>query len=85
MGIGIIIICLIIAKKNNDKSYLIMAIMVILSFGFYIPVALFADVLPVIGILMIPKTLAYVGVVVIGLVKHRKWVKAEQIDSVKAN
>lgn len=85
MGIGIIIICLIIAKKNNDKSYLIMAIMVILSFGFYIPVVLFADVLPVIGILMIPKTLAYVGVVVIGLVKHRKWVKAEQIDSVKAN
>lgn len=78
-------ICLIIAKKNNDKSYLIMAIMVILSFGFYIPVVLFADVLPVIGILMIPKTLAYVGVVVIGLVKHRKSAKAEQIDSVKAN
>ena len=72
IGIGIIVICFLIAKKNNDKSYSVMALMVILSFGFYIPVVLFADTLPIIGILMIPKTLAYVGVVVIGLVKHLK-------------
>ncbi len=78
MGIGIIVICFTIAKQNKDKSYAIMAVMVILSFGFYIPVVLFAGVLPIIGILMIPKTLAYVGVVVIGLLKHRKAVRSVQ-------
>ena len=57
-----------------------MGVMVILSFGFYIPVVLFAHTLPVIGVLMIPKTLAYVGVVVIGLLKHRQEVKSELIS-----
>lgn len=80
IGIGIILICFMIAKKNNDKSYSVMALMVILSFGFYIPVVLFADTVPVIGILMIPKTLAYVGVVIIGLLKHKKAVKESQIS-----
>lgn len=80
IGIGIILICFMIAKKNNDKSYSVMALMVILSFGFYIPVVLFADTLPIIGILMIPKTLAYVGVVIIGLLKHKKAVKESQIS-----
>lgn len=37
-----------------------------LSFGFYIPVVLWADTVPVIGMLMIPKTCAYVWTVVIG-------------------
>lgn len=80
IGIGIILICFMIAKKNNDKSYSVMALMVILSFGFYIPVVLFADTVPIIGILMIPKTLAYVGVVIIGLLKHKKAVKESQIS-----
>ena len=69
-----------IAHKNKDKSYAVMGVMVILSFGFYIPVVLFAHTLPVIGVLMIPKTLAYVGVVVIGLLKHRQEVKSELIS-----
>lgn len=72
MGIGIIVMCYYIAKKYNDKSYATMGLMVILSFGFYIPVVLFADTFPIVGILMIPKTLAYVGVVLIGLLKFRK-------------
>lgn len=76
MGIGIIVLCFIIAKQHNDKSYTLMGWMVILSFAFYIPVVLFADTLPIIGVLMIPKTLAYVGVVVIGLVKYRRYAKS---------
>jgi len=39
---------------------------IVLSFGFYIPVVLFADKIPMIGMLMIPKTCAYVWTVVIG-------------------
>ena len=34
--------------------------------AFYIPVVLFADAMPLIGMLMIPKTCAYVWTVVIG-------------------
>jgi len=39
---------------------------IVLSFAFYIPVVLWADVIPIIGMLMIPKTCAYVWTVVIG-------------------
>ena len=37
-----------------------------LSFGFYIPVVLWADTIPAVGALMIPKTCAYVWIVVMG-------------------
>lgn len=39
---------------------------IVLSFGFYIPVVLWAEVIPAIGMLMIPKTCAYVWTVLIG-------------------
>lgn len=71
IGLGIIVICFLVAKKTGDKSYTFMGIMVILSFGFYIPVVVLAGTVPIVGVLMIPKTLAYVGVVVVGLLKHR--------------
>ena len=37
-----------------------------LSFGFYIPVVLWSDIYPLVGTLMIPKTLAYVWIVWMG-------------------
>ncbi len=39
---------------------------ILLSFGFYLPVVLFADAVPAIGMLMIPKTLAYVWMIWMG-------------------
>lgn len=39
---------------------------IVLSFGFYIPVVLFAGTIPAIGMLMIPKTCAYAWTVLIG-------------------
>ena len=39
----------------------------VLSFAFYIPVVLLADVIPMIGMLMIPKTCAYVWTVLIAV------------------
>ena len=45
---------------------------IVLSFAFYIPVVLWADVIPMIGMLMIPKTCAYVWTVVIGYNAMRK-------------
>ena len=40
--------------------------------GFYIPVVLWADVIPMIGMLMIPKTCAYVWTVLIGYKAMKK-------------
>lgn len=65
---GIIIIWLFYnkTKTNNDKSFKFMSLAIILSFGFYIPVVIWANTMSWVGILMIPKTLAYVWVVVMG-------------------
>lgn len=66
--IGLITIVLFYnsAKKKNDTSFKWMWMTIVLSFGFYIPVVLWADTIPMIGMLMIPKTCAYVWTVVIG-------------------
>ena len=45
---------------------------IVLSFAFYIPVVLWADTVPVIGMLMIPKTCAYVWTVFIGYTAMKK-------------
>lgn len=66
MGILIIVLFAQESKKANDRIFNFMALAVILSFGFYIPVVLFGSVIPLLGMLMIPKTLAYVWVVFMG-------------------
>lgn len=40
---------------------------IVLSFAFYIPVLLWSAAVPAVGMLMIPKTCAYVWTVAIGL------------------
>lgn len=54
------------SRENGDKLFKNMWLTIVISFGFYLPVVLFADIVPVIGMLMIPKTLAYVWTVCIG-------------------
>ena len=66
MGILIIVLFAQETKKTGDQVFRSMPLAVILSFGFYLPVVLFSGVFPVIGVLMIPKTLAYVWVVLMG-------------------
>lgn len=51
---------------RNVPFALLGLLIIVLSFGFYIPVVLWADVNPMIGMLMIPKTCAYVWTVLIG-------------------
>ncbi len=63
IGIIIIVIFAQEAKKANDKVFHFIPLAVALSFGFYLPVVLFSGVLPIVGMLMIPKTLAYVWIV----------------------
>ncbi len=40
---------------------------IILSFGYYIPVTLFSKKKPMVGLLMIPKTCAYMWMIAMGL------------------
>lgn len=75
-AIGLLVIVLFYrsAKEHGDKAFRWMWLTIVLSFGFYIPVVLWADAIPLIGMLMIPKTCAYVWTVMIGYLdmKNRK-------------
>ena len=60
------------AKEHNDAAFRWMWLTIVLSFGFYIPVVLWANTVPMIGMLMIPKTCAYVWTVLIGYSAMKK-------------
>ncbi len=62
---GIIIIVIFVRENNRTKEsvFRFMPLAVTLSFGFYLPVVLFSGTAPAVGMLMIPKTLAYVWIV----------------------
>ncbi len=66
MGIIIIVLFYKETKKNKNDSFKHMWLAITLSFAFYVPVVLFVHIWPLIGMLMIPKTLAYVWIVVMG-------------------
>lgn len=53
-------------RARGDKAFAPMPLAITLSFAMYIPVVLFSGVYPLVGVLMIPKTLAYVWIVVMG-------------------
>ncbi len=72
MGLIIIVLFYKSAKENNDRAFRWMWLTIVLSFAFYIPVVLWADVIPMIGMLMIPKTCAYVWTVLIGYKAMKK-------------
>ena len=60
------------AKETQDRPFRFLWLTVVLSFACYIPVVLFADAVPVVGMLMIPKTCAYVWTVLIGFNAMKK-------------
>lgn len=66
LGLLIIVLFYRSAKQHNDRAFRWMWLTIVLSFAFYIPVVLWADTIPMIGMLMIPKTCAYVWAVLIG-------------------
>ena len=72
LGLLIIVLFYRSASRNHDREYRFMWLTIVLSFGFYIPVVLWADLYPVIGFLMMPKTCAYVWTVLIGYRSMKK-------------
>lgn len=72
--LGVLIVYLILkeAAKHKDETFKKIGIAVIISFACYLPVVLFAATYRLVGILMIPKTLAYLWIVYIGYKEIRK-------------
>lgn len=66
LGIFIIVLFYHSAKEAEDKPFRWLWLTIVLSFACYLPVVLFADGCPPVGMLMIPKTCAYVWTVLIG-------------------
>lgn len=63
--LGLIMVALFFSKRS-DKVFHWMWLAILLSFAFYLPVVLWADVSPMIGMLMLPKTCMYMWIVVMG-------------------
>ncbi|MGN0997125.1 MAG: hypothetical protein ACI4PG_09445 [Candidatus Ventricola sp.] len=60
------------ARETNDRAFRNLWLTIVISFACYIPVVLFADTVPAVGMLMIPKTCAYVWTVAIGYTAMKK-------------
>lgn len=58
-----------VMKAIFDAAYLLFDLVaaIIISFGCYLPVTLFCKTKPKIGLLMIPKTCAYMWIIAMGL------------------
>lgn len=61
LGLGVAALMLRDALARRDNTFKWIAIMIVVSYAMYIPVILFVQVAPLVGMLMIPKTLAYVA------------------------
>lgn len=81
MGILIIWIFFKSSRENNDTNFKNMWLTIVLSFAFYVPVVIWADTIPLVGILMIPKTCAYVWTVWIGYADMKKNSEDEGVTS----
>jgi hypothetical protein len=81
-GIGAAVLILVSAVKNNDSVYKNIALWIFVSYLCYTPVILFVQKIPMIGMLMIPKTLAYLAVALIGYKSyfaHNKTTNAKDV------
>lgn len=58
--LGAVICMLYFKSKDNDRTFRYMWIYILLSFLFYIPVAVGAGIVPMLGMLMLPKTICYI-------------------------
>lgn len=81
LGILIIYVFAHKIRQTGDRTLRFMPLAIALSFAFYIPVVLWADKIPAFGMLMIPKTLAYVWIVQMGWRLTRDMKQTESIHN----
>ena len=70
--LGAIVCCLYFSKQCEDRLFKPMWIYIMLSFLFYIPVAVGAGIVPTLGMLMLPKTICYILIICTFHRKQRK-------------
>jgi hypothetical protein len=61
-GLGVAYLFIRDAGRVKDRAFQWIGVMILVSYACYIPVILFVQQAPVIGMLMIPKTMAYVAI-----------------------
>lgn len=69
-GIGVLYLILRDALRARDTTYLWVSVMIGVSFAFYAPVILWVAQIPMLGMLMIPKTCAYLGIAILAYRKY---------------
>jgi hypothetical protein len=65
MGLGVMALILRDSYRANDRPFKWIGWCILASYAFYTPVILFVAEVPILGMLMIPKTLAYIAIAVI--------------------
>lgn len=68
---GMMAVALWLRSAKGDPAFKWMWLAILLSFAFYFPVVLFADALPIIGMMMLPKTCMYIWMMVMFLRAER--------------
>jgi hypothetical protein len=63
VALGIIVIILFFNHQKEIGRFRLIWLWSSLSFAFYIPVAVFAGIVPILGMLMLPKTICYIIIV----------------------
>jgi len=61
-GLGVAYLLLRDARPRHDRPFVWIGWMILVSYACYLPVILFVQQAPLVGMLMIPKTLAYVAI-----------------------
>jgi len=61
-GLGVAFLILRDARASGDRTFLWIGVMILVSYACYIPVVFLVQRVPLLGMLMIPKTLAYLGI-----------------------
>ncbi len=64
-GLGVAYLILRDSRTRQDRPFQWVGIWILVSYAFYTPVILFVQAVPVVGMLMIPKTLAYVAIAIL--------------------
>lgn len=67
-GLGVAGLILRDALRKDDRTFIWIGVMILVSYACYIPVVFFVQQAPILGMLMIPKTVAYL---VIGCLVYR--------------
>jgi len=69
LGLGVAALLLVDSIRGHDRTFALVSAMIFASYAFYTPVILFVETYPWVGMLMIPKTLAYIAMAWIGLAR----------------